>query len=166
MTRLSLWRYLIVKIGRWKFLETATWLKGNRYLQGSKESLNIDEEESSKNAGRRRVSKERKDTRGEKKERKPKEGPGYCLFFFTLLSPSVPRRYRQRSALWKFLAGSPLLFSLCYRIMLEARRREKKMILGSRLRYLFFDILRKIQDFLAILLLYSTDEYLIDANIS
>lgn len=50
--------------------------------------------------------------------------------------------------------------------MLEARRREKKMILGSRLRYLFFDILRKIQDFLAILLLYSTDEYLIDANIS
>lgn len=80
MTRLPLGRHLIVKIGRWKFLETATWLKGNRYLQGSKESLNIDEEESSKNAGRRRVSKERKDTRGEKKERKPKEGPGYCLF--------------------------------------------------------------------------------------
>lgn len=135
MTRLPLGRHLIVKIGRWKFLETATWLKGNRYLQGSKESLNIDEKESSKNAGR--VLKERKDTWGEKKERKPKEGPGYCLFFFTLLSPSVPRRYRQRSALWKFLAGSPLLFSLCYRIMLEARRGEKKIILGSGLGYLF-----------------------------
>lgn len=106
-------------------------------------------------------------TGGEK--RKEAKGRARLLpFFFTLLSlsTSVPRRYRQRSALWKFLAGSPLLFSLCYRIMLEARRREKKMILGSRLRYLFFDILRKIQDFLAILLLYSTDEYLIDANIS
>lgn len=120
---MSLWRYLIVKIGRWKFLETATWLKGNRYLQGSKESLNIDEEESSKNAGRRRVSKERKDTRGEKKERKPKEGPGYCLFFFTLLSPSVPRRYRQRSALWKFLAF--IIFPLLPNYARSQERRKK-----------------------------------------
>lgn len=90
---------------------------------------------SSKNAGR--VSKGRKDTE-EKKERKPKEGAGYSrlpFFFFAFLSLSlplsVPRRYRQRSALWKFLAGSPLLFSLCYRIMLvrrsqERRRKEKK----------------------------------------
>lgn len=67
-------------------------------------------------------------TRGEKKERKPKEGPRYSRlpFFLLLLSLSVPRRYRQRSALWKFLAASPLLFSLCYRIMLEWDEGERR----------------------------------------
>lgn len=87
MTRLSLWRYLIVKIGRWKFLETATWLKGNRYLQGSKESLNIDEEESSKNAGRGEGFRRRERTHGgRKKKGSQRKGPAIAFFLHPSLS--------------------------------------------------------------------------------
>lgn len=130
---MSLWRYLIVKIGRWKFLETATWLKGNRYLQGSKESLNIDEEESSKNAGRGEGFRRRERTHGGRKK-KGSQRKGPAIAFFS--SPfSLPLSLEDTDNGRHYGNFSPLLFSLCYRIMLEAKRGEKKMILSSG--YLF-----------------------------